>query len=452
MRVSMLFSCLIVLAVVFGNTHSASAHETYTTTAKEASEMDTMEAMKNFLLHVKEHREKIEDDDQTSEFRYAMRTDDGEWNYKDTYVIVVNKKDNRTEAGGTIFLHAENPTYQSGSLRGVEIFRDLMTDVEQANGEAVCRQDSSGKYGNHICAVEATLTASSGATLEAIHVAGFHHEQGDVDFSSIKCPDFSPDDFGEDKGQLSADMVHDDETLKLYLRGVEKHITEELRRIFALYGNAPGALQKGIVLLNRLMPCWREWPWKDESIYFYMIRYKDEQYTIFNGLTPAYNDNKVSFYDGCIDVSSAVRRIAEADGEGFTTYYWDNPVKNGDEVVGQNGDPIPGIPPGTSVKRGYFIQTNFEGLLPTTYVLGSGIYPDGETSYTPESGKCDPVPDDLSETARAALEKFPKPDDGGCAIASGAGNKLEIAAFNLFLITMVLFLAVSRRSRSGGES
>lgn len=57
---------MLVLTVVFGDTHPASADEMYTTTAQEASEMDTMEAMRNFVLNVKEHAERLRAEDKRS--------------------------------------------------------------------------------------------------------------------------------------------------------------------------------------------------------------------------------------------------------------------------------------------------------------------------------------------------------------------------------------------------
>ena len=92
------------------------------------------------------------------------------------------------------------------------------------------------------------------------------------------------------------------------------------------------------------------------------------------------------------------------------------------------GNPIPGRSTGRSVKRGYFIRTNFGVGEPcdmggTCYVVGSGIYP------KPQAGD----------------------GGGGCAIAAESGNGIGGAAFNLFLITAVLFLAVSGKRRPGAK-
>ena len=135
--------------------------------------------------------------------------------------------------------------------------------------------------------------------------------------------------------------------------------------------------------------------------------------------------------DNGLNVGQAVRDIVEERNEGFITYLWDDPVVPGDEVVCEEtgpvpgtfpeseedeevfcevGSPIPGRSPGTSVKRGYFILTDFGLGGNTEYVLGSGIYPKSEAGGGSGGG------------------------GGGCAIVAGSGSEPEVAAFNLFLI------------------
>ncbi len=77
---TLFFFCMIV----FTATQPAFAHEMYTTTAKEASDanmgsddQEAERAMKDFLLHVKEHRALVRSDDSQIEFRNALRTDNG---------------------------------------------------------------------------------------------------------------------------------------------------------------------------------------------------------------------------------------------------------------------------------------------------------------------------------------------------------------------------------------
>ena len=463
---------MLVLTTVFGDTHPASADEMYTTTAQEASEMDTMEAMRNFVLNVKEHSEKLRADNEHAEFRAEMRTDDGVWKSGTTYIITVNTKTEglrRTfEAGELVNFHAEHPAASNGSLKHIGIFQELITEVERAGGEARCIQDDSGKYGNHICAVRTVLTGGGGASIPVISVAGFHHELSEVDFSGVVCPDFTPQDFGEQaergtdsKGEefirTSADMVHDEKSLENYLKTVDEHISGELAVYRAIPGLTP--LQRRALMGQRfiqLRPCWRTWPWKQDDIYFYLITYAGEQYGIFNGLNPEFEDVPLRLYDGCIDISRGVSDIVDRQGDGFLEYYWSNPLRDDDLVVDENGDPIRGLSPGTSVKLGYFLETNFGGAAIIDYVLGSGIYPDKKYSAPDESGMCQPEPEGLSQLALDNLHKFPdfseqEKGDGGCAIAPGTQGKVKAGALNLFLIAAALLLAVSGKSRLGGK-
>ncbi len=101
-----------------------------------------------------------------------------------------------------------------------------------------------------------------------------------------------------------------------------------------------------------------------------------------------------------------MRNILDQDGvdDGFLEYYWSNPLRNDDLVVDDSGNPIRGLSPGTSVKDGYFLETNLGGFSPFNFVLGSGIYPDKEY-YEPEGGMCQDIPDDLSEFARGYLNR-----------------------------------------------
>ena len=438
---TLFFFCIIVFSAV----PPASAHETYKTTAEEASDANTgsdsqkaERAMKDFLLHLKEHRKLIKTEDGRIEFRNALRNDNGIWRHGDTYVITVNKSGSRqqAESGSTIFFHAKYPAALSGSLRDVPVFELLMTRVDQADGEPVCVQAQNGET-KHICAVEDSHATGAGDSF--IQIAGFDHEPGDVDLSGAEaaCPDFTPGDL-QSRGWLSADMVNDEESLVSYLKGVEAHVSEEL---------AGGSVQPRERMVQ-LMPCWRKPPWKSGSIYFYITIYTDKQYGIFNGLTPQFQDTTLLLIDdNGLNIGEATRKIVEAQDEGFLTYLWDNPVVRGDEVVceetgpvsgpspdneGGNedeevfceeGNPVPGRSPGTSVKRGYFIRTDFGVEGGTEYVLGSGIYP------KPRGGG----------------------GGGGCAIASVSGNGHGAEAFGLFLITAALFLVASGKSRSGGK-
>ena len=477
MKNPLLFSCFIfVLTVVFAGTHPASAHEMYTTTAKEAS-TGTMEDMRNFVLHVKEHREQLRSYDEHAEFRNGMRTDDGAWKSDTTYVTVVNRASSGLlplRAGEVIIFHADQDDALDGSLRHIGVFDRLMMAVEQSGEQPACVVDESGKHGNHICAVQTTITSQTGAQNIVYTVAGFDHEPGDVDFSKAldACRDLGPQYFsepgtdsnGESFTRVSAgmlDMAADRETLKNYVKTVEEHITDEIdrfRRLFPGYDSLTDQQQRGAVTgrLVRLRRCWREETWKSGSIYFVMFRHEGRRYSVFNGLSPALKDSTLDLYDGCVDVDQLIVQALEEQDENnrFFEYYWSNPVKD-DDIFDEDGNRIQGLSPGTSVKVGYVLPTNFGGATIANFVILSGIYPEDRKYYEPEGGMCHPIPDNLSALARDQLHKYPVSpgrDDGGCAIASGGQGNIRVAGFNLFLLTVALFSAIWGKSRSGGKS
>ncbi len=461
---TLFFFCVFIL--VFSAARPASAHEMYRTTAKEASDanmgsddQEAQRAVKDFVQHVKEHRARIMSEDAQREFRNALRNSNGVWRHGDMYVITVNKADSgqqtgtSVQSGDIVFFHGKYPSAGSGSLRGIPVFERLMTEVEQANGEAVCiPDDRTGKQGRYICAVEDSHATASGARNSFIQVAGFNHERDEVDFSKVRCPDLGSGYFGQlitnsDGGSFTrtrADMVRDDASLENYVKTVNEHIASELNDA---QGRPP--LERMI----ELMPCWREenGPWKSGSIYFFIFTYTDKRFAIFNGHNPRSQDTAFHLIDdnGLNIPRAMLQELHKQDdtpGEGFLTYLWDDPSVDGDEVLcretgvvsvaspledrgeGEDeqmlfcdeGAPIPGRAPGTSVKRGYFMLTDFGIGGDTDYILGSGIYPKPQGS----GGGA-----------------------GGCAIASGSGNELEASAFTLFLMAAELFLATSGKGR-----
>ena len=480
-----LFSCfMLVLAVVFFLPPPIFAHETYSTTARQASEMDTEQAMKDFVLHVKEHREQLRSYDEHAEFRNALRTDDGVWKSGNTYIIAVNRASMGLQdlrAGEVISFHAEHDDALDGSLRNIGVFDRLMMAVEQSGEQPACVKDETGEHGNYICAVQTTLNQTGGARNIVYTVAGFDHETDDVDFSKAldACPDLGPQYFtesgtdsnGESFTRVSAgtlDMASDEETLKNYVKTVDEHITNEIKRFRTLlrtrnpqYDNLfSEEVKRGHIVgrLVRLRRCWREETWKSGSIYFVLFRHEDKRYSVFNGLSPALKDSTLDLYDGCVDVDQLiVKALDEQDEDNrFFEYYWSNPAKTDDKVRDGDGNPVPGLSPGTSVKVGYVLPTTFGGETRANFVILSGIYPEDREYYVPEGGMCQPPPENLSASAREHLHKYPvfpeqEKDDGGCAIASGDQSNMKIAGFNLFLLTVVLFFASLGRSRSGGK-
>ena len=450
---TLFFFCVIVFSAI----PPASAHER--TTAQQASERDTEAAMRDFVLHVKEHREQLRNHDEHAEFRNAMRNSNGVWRHRDMYVIAVNKAGSRqqgdtsVQSGDIVFFHGKHPSAGSGSLRNIAIFERLMTRADGAGEEAVCVQAQNmeeEEYGNHVCAVQTTVTSQTGARNIVYTVAGFNHEPGEVDFFKVECPKFDSGYFGqlitnsdgESFTRTRADMVDDEESLEDYVKTVNEHITSVLAG-----APADSAQQRPVLArMTQLMPCWRDEPWRSGSIYFFIFTYTDKRFAIFNGNNPRSQDTAFHLIDdNGLNIPRAMlqelRKQDDTPDEGFLTYLWDDPSVDGDEVLcmepdvpvtpplqDQNDDedeqmlfcdeggPIPGRAPGTSVKRGYFILTDFGTGGDTEYILGSGIYPG-----PPGGGG----------------------GGGGCAVASGSGDGPGAAAFGLFLITAVLFLAAS---------
>lgn len=482
MKNSLLFFCfMFILVVAFGDTRSTSAHEMYTTTAQQASE-GTMGDMRNFVLHVKEHREQIRDYDEHAEFRNAMRTNDGTWKSDTTYVIAVNRRASgfqNLEAGEVISFHADQDRALDGSLRGIGVFERLMTEVEKSGEQPACVTDETGEHGNHICAVQTTLTSQTGARNTVYTVAGFDHEPDDVNFDKAlaACPDLGSEYFnqsgtdadGKSFARTSAEMLDtaaDRETLKNYVKTVEEHISNEIKdfREFLRaqnpgYDLVPEQVQRGHITarLARLRTCWRQENWKSGSIYFVLFRHEGKRYSVFNGLSPTLKDSALNLYDGCVDIDQLIIQALDEENENnrFFEYYWSNPVKDDDRVRDEDGNPIQDLSPGTSLKVGYVLPTTFGGETKANFVILSGIYPEDRKQYVPEGGMCHPIPDHLSDFALDQLHRYPGPakdgGDGGCAIVSGNQSNLKVAGLNLFLLTAALFFAIWGKSRSGGK-
>ncbi len=370
---------------------------------------------------------------------------------------------------GDHLYHPEHPDTTDGSLRHIPVVRDLIDRLEAANGEPVCIEDTrTGRENRHICAVYFTHTDEGIAAVDYILLAGFDHEGDDVSLDLVECIEFPEGHFGQTSTDLrgepftrtSASMVTDRDSMVDYVKTVEEHIADEAEKFrsrFATAGLSPELLAGAVATgLSRLRPCWRDerGSWKSGDIYFYLLTLTDRLYVIFNGLNAEFEDGAVRLYDGCIDYGTTVSNILEQEGvtDGFIKYYWSNPLRNDDLVVDDSGNPLRGLSPGTSVKDGYFLETNF-GILPFNFVIGSGIYTD-EKYYIPEGGMCQDIPDDLSEAARARLGKFPdfmdfvepeqpepptQDDDGGCSIASVDEGNLKAAGLSFVLIAAVMF-------------
>ena len=222
-----------------------------------------------------------------------------------------------------------------------------------------------------------------------------------------ECPEFAPD--------VTAQDVADRNTLRAFVRGAVASIREEVEKA------APGDV-------GDLVECYRddEGPWKDGSVYLFLIKAGTAE-VLLDGLYTELEGEELAATDK--EDNDVWEKINEAAGEeergGFVAYYWKNPLGEGD--ANPNSDWLKdGESPGTSYKVSYVEGFAFESYEPgEVFIMGSGIYPQ-EPPVEPEP------------------EPGPSDDAGGCAI-SGTGKG---AAFGL-LVVFVVFGALVPRSRAG---
>ena len=194
-----------------------------------------------------------------------------------------------------------------------------------------------------------------------------------------------------------------------------------------------------------------EGDWKSGSIYVFAMDDRQER-VIFNGLERGREDLDLKVEDESgQDVGQLIiDAVGKAQpGEGvFVEYCWNDPEYEGDEVLDENGNPIPGRAPGKSYKVSYVIDaTALFGLpLPedtSGTIFGSGIYPKqwpDTGRFADEENRGDCILSGSAEMEEPTISGTP--DDGACAVA-GADNTLQSTVFNLFLIMSGLLLAVS---------
>ena len=223
-----------------------------------------------------------------------------------------------------------------------------------------------------------------------------------------ECPEFAPD--------VTAEDVADRNTLRAFVQGAVASIREEVEKA------APGDV-------GDLMECYRddEGPWKDGSVYLFLIKAGTAE-VLLDGLHTELEGEELAATDK--EDNDVWEKINEAAGEeergGFVAYYWKKPLGEGD--ANPNSDWLKdGESPGTSYKVSYVEGFAFESYEPgEVFIMGSGIYP-REPPVEPE-----PEPE-------------PSDDAGGCAI-SGTGK--GAAAFGL-LVVIAVFGVLVPRSRAG---
>ena len=115
--------------------------------------------------------------------------------------------------------------------------------------------------------------------------------------------------------------------------------------------------------------------WKHNEIYLFAIT--NQGLVVFNGNSPnmrqASTMNAVD--ENGVKIGERIIKVAKGGG-GFVHYLWDNPLVEGDEITEV------GKARGTSLKISYVKQIR---LGDDTYILGSGIYPAGDTFMKTET-------------------------------------------------------------------
>ena len=266
----------------------------------------------------------------------------------------------------------------------------------------MCEQNEEDN-GNYFCAF--TRPPPS----DTIVVLGFDHDVDDLDFSHLSCPYITPGS-GADKDKVAAGEITNEDTpenrekLKKYVIGMGDHMREEMQKAGREFRNR----------LLRLRPCWRQPPWKDGSIYIFIMQELPDgsQRVVFNGNNPEFEGPNLLVKDE--DGENIGKLISDAisgpDEEGFIEYKWDDPLNPDDDVdAGDRDEEGFRKAPGTSPKITYVKNIELAGI---DFIFASGFYPRAESG-----------------------------DDGGCSLAGENSTPLG-TAFNLFLAVSVLLAGV----------
>ena len=411
-----LFVCVSGLAGAFFGAYPAAAHpspEGFTATGDHADDAPRVEdidrmdedSMREFMEHARIHLRSSEEGRQLTTPSLRSHGLGG----SDLYVIGIVFHNNVN----MITLHEKYPKAQSATLSDLD---SIVGKVREKSEDIVCEQDEGDNY---FCAAF-LVPEIPGST---IVVVGFDHDFEDLSFSHLTCPYINPG-FGVDKDKVAAGEITNEDThenrerLKKYVVGMERHMLGEGQKVFA------AALGRGLNFqeanreanrhLIRLRPCWRQPPWKDGSIYVFIMQEEAGGIyrVVFNGNNPELENLDLNVKDE--DGENVGKLISDAlagpDGEGFVEYKWDDPLNPDDDVdAGEPDEDGFRKAPGTSPKVSYIKSVDVQGL---TFIFGSGFYPRAESG-----------------------------DDGGCSLA-GENSTPSGTAFNLFLAVSVLLAGV----------
>ena len=386
------FLCILALACVFFHVHPAAAHGEHADSGEPvtADEVENRDTLRKFVLHAKSHWEALITPDESFEFWDEM-LEEGNWKSGSTYLIVTDKQ-------GRAIIHG----YYGNSLHGTDlsVLQDSMEtsvvnkliEVAEASEQGGFvdyywddPDDPSDSETSPKSAYAANFYANA-LEIELVLIGGFHHDMPHS--TTVEVPtDFEP--------QVTASDVEDKDTLMKFVREAIAFVVHVV--------TATG----GQVDVPELLDASRSETWKSGEIYLFAIT--NQGLVIFNGNDPSLQSTStLNVVDrNGVRIGEEIIQTA-ADGGGFVSYLWDNPLVDGDEIMEA------GKARGTSPKTSYVEQIR---LGDNIYIIGSGI-------YTAEGD-----------------------DSGGCAIASGArtSNATENTVFSLFLILSVLLPAFFRR-------
>lgn len=394
---------LVCLSVAYAFAHQV--QEGPQTTAQEAYEQNTEEAMKDFLRHLSYHaKPDTGAGEQTVLFRETRK--DGVWKHESVYLIVTYN--NKVESHGK---HLRS--LWASDLSGVPEIGKL---DELLDNEPGALEDMHGTLGPVCISYDLEGTprwacAIVPANQRYTYIAGFDHPEDHEAIEHLEC--------GEEGLEITAAQVEKSqgrEDLRKFVRQAMDAAGDALEE-----GGISAALEKMRCIADGRKD--RETPWRSDSVYIFVMT-AEESLVFYNGNNPELNGTffrNVLDEDGT-DIEKEILRVAGAHGEGdFVRYKWDNPAITGDEVSEA------GRSPGTSPKLTYVEARRYDipGVpVNYTYIFGSGIYPE-----------------DMMEEG----------GDDGCAIAGASASDAGSAVLNMFMIMFSLCFALCLRSRPAGE-
>ena len=351
--------CVLAFICVFSDVRPALAHGKHANASKETvtadGATDSQDALREFVLHAKAHWEVPVPDERSFAFWQEILHEvqrQGDWKSGSTYLILVDKQ-------GRCVAHGY---YESAHGRDLTVLRDAKgTDIVQELIEAAKKNKEGGfvdYYRN-----DEVLPKSSYAVNYTVHalgielvlIGGFHHKELIPSVGEV---------LGKYVPEAKASSVKDRDTLKNF---VEKTVE--------FVDHAYKATRGNMDIAELLRVSSGKEAWKHNEIYLFAIT--NQGLVVFNGNNPnmrqASTMNAVD--ENGVKIGERIIKVAKGGG-GFVHYLWDNPLVEGDEITEV------GKARGTSLKISYVKQIR---LGDDTYILGSGIYPAGDTFMKTES-------------------------------------------------------------------